>query len=45
MTDLPPEPDRAPGAPHPRETLHLIGQDHAETEFLDAFNSDHLHHA
>lgn len=45
MSDLPPEPDRAPGAPHPRETARLIGQDHSEAEFLDAYTSDHLHHA
>ena len=40
-----PEADRAPGAPHPRETLRLFGQDKAETAFLDAFNSGRQHHA
>ncbi len=45
MTDTPPEPDRVPGAPHPRETQNLIGQDAAEAEFLTAYTSDHLHHA
>ena len=45
MSDLPPEPDRAPGAPHPRETRQLIGQDAAEQSFLEAYNSDRLHHA
>ncbi|MCP5036150.1 MAG: DNA polymerase III subunit delta' [Rhodobacteraceae bacterium] len=39
-----PEPDRAPGAPHPRETPVLFGQDKARAAFLDAFNSGRLHH-
>ncbi|PID35737.1 MAG: DNA polymerase III subunit delta' [Rhodobacterales bacterium] len=39
-----PEPDRVEGAPHPRETLDLIGQSEAEARFLDAFNSGRLHH-
>lgn len=43
-TELP-EPDRVEGAPHPRETLRLIGQKQAKDEFLDAFNSRRLHHA
>ncbi len=38
-------PDQVPGAPHPRDTAHLIGQDAAEAEFLDAFGSGRLHHA
>lgn len=45
MTDLLPEPDRAEGAPHPRETAHLFGQATAEADFLAAFNSGRLHHA
>ena len=40
-----PEPDKVLGALHPRETSQLIGQDHAEQGFLDAFNSGRLHHA
>jgi DNA polymerase III subunit delta' len=40
-----PEPDRAEGAPHPRETIFLFGQDQAEQEFLEAFRSGRLHHA
>lgn len=40
-----PEADRAPGAPHPRETARLIGQQAAEEAFLDAYNSGRLHHA
>ncbi|SMX27897.1 DNA polymerase III subunit tau [Pelagimonas phthalicica] len=45
MSDAPlPEPDRIAGAPHPRETLRLIGQQAAEEDFLTAFNSDRLHH-
>jgi len=39
------EPDRIEGAPHPRETPRLIGQGAAERDFLDAFNTDRLHHA
>ncbi|RVV97227.1 DNA polymerase III subunit delta' [Mesobaculum littorinae] len=40
-----PEPDRVPGAPHPRETRALYGQDAAEAEFLRAYASGRLHHA
>ena len=39
-----PRADQAPGAPHPRETLKLFGQDQAEQDFLTAFNSNRLHH-
>jgi DNA polymerase-3 subunit delta' len=39
------EPDRAEGAPHPRDTRHLFGQEGAEADFLDAFTSGRLHHA
>ncbi len=39
-----PEPDRAEGAPHPRETTLLRGQSAAEAEFLAAFDSGRLHH-
>lgn len=39
-----PEPDRLEGAPHPRETQHLLGQDQAEEEFLQVYNSGRLHH-
>lgn len=46
MTDATPEePDRAPGAPHPRDTHQLIGQGAAENDFLDAYNTGRLHHA
>lgn len=38
-----PEPDRIEGAPHPRETERLIGQDRAEADFLDAYGSGRLH--
>lgn len=41
--DLPP-PDQAPGAPHPRDTARLFGQDEAERTFLEAFNAGRLHH-
>ena len=40
-----PEPDRLPGAPHPRETARLLGHEAAERAFLDAFASGRLHHA
>lgn len=39
-----PEPDRAEGAPHPRETRLLLGQDRAEAAFLEAYGSGRLHH-
>lgn len=44
MSDDYPTPDQVPGAPHPRETQCLFGQDTAEQEFLSAFTSDRLHH-
>ncbi|MEE9388668.1 MAG: DNA polymerase III subunit delta' [Paracoccaceae bacterium] len=46
MTDAEtlPEFDRVEGAPHPRQTGALIGQNSAEAAFLDAFNSARLHH-
>ncbi|RJE80259.1 DNA polymerase III subunit delta' [Paracoccus sp. JM45] len=40
-----PEPDRVPGALHPRHTARLIGQDHAIADFVQAARSDRLHHA
>ncbi|WP_338421459.1 DNA polymerase III subunit delta' [Paracoccus salsus] len=40
-----PEPDRVPGAPHPRMTPRVIGQDAAIREFVDAARSHRLHHA
>ncbi len=46
MTDeTPPEPDRVDGAPHPRETHALYGQEAAEAAFLDVWRSGRLHHA
>ena len=44
MSDETPEPDRIEGAPHPRNTHHLIGQTAADAEFLRAFNGGRLHH-
>ncbi len=44
MSDETLPPDQAPGAPHPRETVRLFGQEAAEQSFLAAFNSDRLHH-
>jgi len=43
--DLPPQPERLEGAPHPRDTARLIGQDAAEQAFVEAFNTGRLHHA
>ncbi|MBK5933326.1 DNA polymerase III delta prime subunit [Rhodovulum imhoffii] len=45
MTDRIEEPDRIEGAPHPRETARLFGQDTAEAAFLDAFTTGRIHHA
>lgn len=39
-----PEPDRIDGAPHPRETLQLFGQDAAQSDFLEAYSTGRLHH-
>ena len=39
-----PEPDRAEGAPHPRETARMFGQGAAERAFLAAYRSGRLHH-
>ena len=44
MTDIE-EPDRLPGAPHPRETAVLYGQAAAEAAFLEAAATGRLHHA
>ena len=44
MSDERPEADRVEGAPHPRETPRLIGQDGAEAAFLDAYHAGRLHH-
>ncbi|MCF2905516.1 DNA polymerase III subunit delta' [Octadecabacter sp. CECT 8868] len=35
--------DQIEGAPHPSQTEQLFGQSHAETDFLDAFNSGRMH--
>lgn len=45
MSDDIPAPDRVEGAPHPRETERLFGQDAAERQFLGAYGSGRLHHA
>jgi DNA polymerase-3 subunit delta' len=42
---FPDEADRLPGAPHPRETAVLFGQDAAETTFLEAAMRGRMHHA
>jgi DNA polymerase-3 subunit delta' len=43
--DIIAQPDCIEGAPHPRETDHLIGQNKAQANFLSAFQSGRLHHA
>ena len=43
-TDALPEPDRAPGAPHPREARRVLGQDQAIGDFLAASRAGRLHH-
>jgi DNA polymerase-3 subunit delta' len=45
IDDVTPQSDCIDGAPHPRETLHLLGQDKAQADFLSAFQSGRLHHA
>ena len=37
-------PDQIEGAPHPRETVTLFGQDAAQADFLDAYATGRLHH-
>ncbi|MGE4610482.1 MAG: DNA polymerase III subunit delta' [Paracoccaceae bacterium] len=39
------ESDRIEGAPHPRDTVTLYGQDAAANTFLNAFNQGRLHHS
>ncbi|MBK0329154.1 DNA polymerase III subunit delta' [Rhodobacteraceae bacterium F11138] len=39
-----PAPDQAPGAPHPRTTQQIFGQDAAQAAFLQSYASDRLHH-
>lgn len=41
----PQEPDRLPGAPHPRETAVLFGQGVAEDQFIAAAAAGRVHHA
>ncbi len=40
-----PEADRADGAPHPRETRTLFGQDAAQADILEAVTGTRMHHA
>ncbi|MBM3606380.1 MAG: DNA polymerase III subunit delta', partial [Alphaproteobacteria bacterium] len=39
------EPDRVPGAPHPRHAARVIGQDSAIAAFVEAARGGRLHHA
>ncbi len=41
----PPEPDRREGVPHPRDALHLFGQEEAEEEAARALAGARMHHA
>ena len=41
----PPEPDRVPGAPHPREAARVLGHDTEIATFVDAARGGRLHHA
>lgn len=43
MSEALPEPDRIEGAPHPRETDQVFGQERAEADFLEAYTSGRLH--
>lgn len=45
MRETSDEPDRLPSAPHPRETLALVGHDAQEQAFLEALRSGRMHHA
>ena len=40
-----PEPDRAEGTPHPRETMRVHGHARARATLLDALRSGRMHHA
>ena len=40
-----PEPDRVEGAPHPRETLHLLGHSEQQAAYLTSYNAGRPHHA
>ena len=44
ISDIP-EADRLDGAPHPRQTATLFGQETAEAGFLSAWTSGRAHHA
>lgn len=44
MSQEHPAPDQVPGAPHPRDTPSLFGQEAAERAFLEAFAQERLHH-
>ena len=41
--DAIPEPDRIEGAPHPRQTAQVLGQDAAQASFLEAVGSGRMH--
>jgi DNA polymerase-3 subunit delta' len=45
MREISDEPDRLPNAPHPRETLALVGHEARERTFLEALASGRMHHA
>lgn len=41
----PPETDKEPESPHPRETFSFVGHDVEERALLDALRGDRMHHA
>jgi DNA polymerase III subunit delta' len=45
LREAPPESDRFPPAPHPRETIDLVGHAQAERALLEAYQSGRLAHA
>lgn len=45
MAEAEDTPDKAAGAPHPREQYALFGHDQAEADFLRAYRAGQLHHA
>lgn len=44
IEETPPEPDRVPGFPHPREAGRVLGQDAAVADFIAAAAAHRLHH-
>ncbi|MEL7164974.1 MAG: DNA polymerase III subunit delta' [Pseudomonadota bacterium] len=45
MAEEIPDPTAITGAPHPRDTARIFGQDDPQADILDAFTTGRLHHA